>query len=58
MNAIDILKKQTLSTLITHEAKEIIVEERIKEMTPEDYDKLLNKYEAKYPESDNSDIGT
>ena len=58
MNAIDILKNQTLSTIITHETKEIIVKERTKEMTSEEYDKILDEYEAKYVESDNSDIGT
>ena len=56
MNAIDTNKIQTLSTLITDEAKHIIVKGKTEEMTVEDYDKLLDEYEAKYPETDTSDI--
>ena len=56
MNAIDTNKVQTLSTLITDEAKHIIVKGKTEEMTVEDYDKLLDEYEAKYPETDTSDI--
>ena len=43
----DIHKNPKLSTLKTDEAKEIIDRE---------YDKLLVEYEAKYPESYNSDM--
>ena len=46
MNPIDHQQRQTLSALITNEAKEIIVDSKSEEMTLDDYDKLLDKYEA------------
>ena len=48
MNPIDIRKNQTLSDLITDEAKEIVIESKTEEMTLEEYDKVLDKYEALY----------
>ena len=58
MNAIDIHRDQTLSALITNESKDLIVKEITEEMTLEDYYKLLDEYEAKYPISANSDNET
>ena len=59
MNPIDSQKQQTLSALITDEAKEMVMRTKTDEMTPEDYDKLLDKHEALYAtdneESANSD---
>ena len=48
MNPIDIRKNQTLSDLITDEAKEIVIDSKTEEMTLEEYDKVLDKYEALY----------
>ena len=55
MNPIDPQQRQTLSALITNEAKEIIVDSKNEEMTLDDYDKLLDKYEALYPPTDDEE---
>ena len=55
-------KWQTLSALITDEPKEMVVKTKTDEMSFEDYDKLLDKYEALYAtdneESENSNSET
>ena len=62
MNPIDSQQQQTLSALITDEAKEMIMQTKTDEMTIEEYDKLLDKYEALYAtdneESENSNSET
>ena len=55
MNPIDPQQRQTLSALITNEAKEIIVDSKNEEMSIDDYDKLLDKYEALYPPTDDEE---
>ena len=45
MNPIDNQQHQTRSALITNEAKETIVQSKNYEMTLDDSDKLLDKYE-------------
>ena len=55
--AIDTQQHQTLSALITTEAKETVRSEH-DEMTLDEYDKMLDKYEALYTTDDeeSSDI--
>ena len=52
MNQIDTQQNQTLSALITTEAKANIVRSEHDEMTLDDYDKMLDKYEALYATDD------
>ena len=53
MNPIDTQQNQTLSALITTEAKEMVRSEH-DEMTLDEYDKMLDNYEALYATDDES----